>query len=319
MTEEVVPYGADLPPLGAVTIPNPGDGDALLARAFLARAIRSDVTDASTYEAGAHLLMQLKATRKATDDKRLLLKKPLDALVKIVQDMYNPILAAYDQGEIQLKEKLNTYDQEQRRIAADAQRRAQAEADRVRRETEERAAAARRKAEADAAEIRRKADAQAEEERRKARAVADEQRRQAEAAAAAGRAEEARKLREKAAEDQAAADARAAEMQLKAAAKADEKIDRAEQRASDLETQAVATVAPIVQSATPKVSGVSRRTNWVYRVKDASQVKPMFMMMDETKIASTVRSLHKDAETVVGGIEVFEEAALGARKGASSA
>ena len=74
-----------------------------------------------------------------------------------------------------------------------------------------------------------------------------------------------------------------------------------------------APIAPppvILPKSVPKVSGVSSRKGWKWRLKDPSKVKREFLMVDEVKINSIVRSLGKNAEEVVCGIECYEETTI---------
>lgn len=57
----------------------------------------------------------------------------------------------------------------------------------------------------------------------------------------------------------------------------------------------------------PKVAGIVGRRVWTYRIVNPAAVKDEFRILNEALIGKTVRSLHKAAEDVVGGIEAFEE------------
>lgn len=144
---------------------------------------------------------------------------------------------------------------------------------------------AQRKADAEAAKERARLQAIADAAAEKARQEAQERRKAAEAAAAAGRAEEAAKFA-----------AQAARIEEKGAAKQEA-----------FESRAASVVAPVVQSAAPKVSGVGARDNWTYRIVDPAKISAQFLIPDEIKIGKIVRSLKKEAETLVGGIEVSND------------
>lgn len=114
---------------------------------------------------------------------------------------------------------------------------------------------------------------------------------------AARKAEEARRQ----AEAQAQADAEA----LKAAEIA-EKAGRLDEAQSIIE-DAASTPAPvvIVPKDTPKVEGHSRRRLKKFRFT-GKPVNSAYLMPDEVKIGQLVRALGKPAESLVGGIEVYE-------------
>ena len=65
--------------------------------------------------------------------------------------------------------------------------------------------------------------------------------------------------------------------------------------------------------APPKTAGVSVRTKSKHRIINVAAIDPKFMMPDEKKITQVVRSMGKDAEMIVGGIEVYEEPIVSAR------
>jgi len=67
--------------------------------------------------------------------------------------------------------------------------------------------------------------------------------------------------------------------------------------------------APVVVKAPerPKVAGISKTImTWKWRVKKPDAIDRKFMAIDQVKINSIVRSLGKNAESIVGGIEVFQ-------------
>ena len=65
--------------------------------------------------------------------------------------------------------------------------------------------------------------------------------------------------------------------------------------------------------APPKAAGVSVRTKPKYRIINVAAIDPKFMMPDAKRIAQVVTGMGKDAEQVVGGIEVYEEPVVSAR------
>ena len=169
---------------------------------------------------------------------------------------------------------------------------------------------AEKKAEAYRVEEKRKADAEAkrinDENARAAQLKADQEKREAEKVAAEkkratiaevnallkegtiGKREAAKRLKEAGAEEEAAVQA--------AAATAEEA------------KKAPPPVAK-VESNIPKVSGIKGRTNWKFKIVDASKIPHNYCKPDEVLIGDTVRRV-KDkakAESIIPGIEVWSE------------
>jgi hypothetical protein len=135
--------------------------------------------------------------------------------------------------------------------------------------------------------IRIEAQRRADEEARQARA-------KAEAEAAAGRAAEAAKLQ----------------------ARAEVRVERAEAKADALQTAATMAVAPVVQSARPKVAGVATREVWTFRVEDETKVPREFLTIDESKLRRYVAAMKGDAK--VAGVRIYSERQVAARAGGAS-
>lgn len=70
---------------------------------------------------------------------------------------------------------------------------------------------------------------------------------------------------------------------------------------------------PTVSVQGPKAAGVSSRKVWKYRVTDANAVKREFLDLVKSRVDAAVKSLGKDAEKIVGGIEVYEDESLSVR------
>jgi hypothetical protein len=85
--------------------------------------------------------------------------------------------------------------------------------------------------------------------------------------------------------------------------------DAAEEIISMPATPVVVKPAP----APPKTAGVSVRTKSKHRIINVAAIDRKFTMPDEKKIAQVVRSMGKDAEMIVGGIEVYEVPIVSAR------
>lgn len=115
----------------------------------------------------------------------------------------------------------------------------------------------------------------------------------------------------------------AREEKQKAEAKARKERDRLEkqareaeekgraERAEVLRDRAVSTVAAAPVTEAPKVSGISTRTVWKFRVVDAAKVPDKYKLVDEKKIGGVVRALKGDTD--IEGIEVWEESSMAAR------
>lgn len=65
------------------------------------------------------------------------------------------------------------------------------------------------------------------------------------------------------------------------------------------------TVAPVVLPPPPRVSGVSTRTAWGYRIVNPALIPKEYMIPDTVMIGGVVRALK--GQTSIPGIEVFEE------------
>lgn len=139
---------------------------------------------------------------------------------------------------------------------------------------------------------------EAEREKRAAQQAAD----------AAKAASQAATQEEKAAETVVRkADQSAQAVLDKAEQKAETIVQRGTARAEQLQAHAQSIVAPVVTEERPRVTGSARVKKWMWKVKEGGQVDRKFLKLDESKIGSTVRALGKDAEEVVGGIEVWDE------------
>lgn len=70
----------------------------------------------------------------------------------------------------------------------------------------------------------------------------------------------------------------------------------------------VAPVAP--RPVAPKISGVSIRKKWSFRITDPNAVPRKYLSIDEKKIGAEVRAFK--GETIIAGVEVFQEELIGA-------
>lgn len=84
-----------------------------------------------------------------------------------------------------------------------------------------------------------------------------------------------------------------------------------EEKAAELEQQAAVVVAPIVQTAAPKVEGVSFREVWKFEVTNPALVPLDYQMPDEQKIGSVVRATKGSVQ--IPGVRVWSEKQVAAR------
>lgn len=68
----------------------------------------------------------------------------------------------------------------------------------------------------------------------------------------------------------------------------------------------------ILPKSTPKVDGISTRKIWRWRLKNIAQIDRKYLVPNDVAINAQVRALGKDAESVVGGIDVFYETVVAA-------
>lgn len=112
--------------------------------------------------------------------------------------------------------------------------------------------------------------------------------------------EEARKADEKARKDREKLEKQAADA---------EAAGRTE-RADALRDRAVSIVAAVPITEAPRVSGISTRKIYKFRIVDASKVPDQYKVIDEKRIGAVVRALKTDAN--IPGVEVYEETSLAA-------
>lgn len=138
-----------LAPVAALTIP---DSMALNARATTAlRFIESmQITSAEDYALAADELRSIKAKANAIEEQRTGITGPINQALKAINALFKSPSELLGQAESLLKRKMLEWDQEQARIRAELQRKA-----------DEAAAAERRRLEAEALERQREAEAAA--------------------------------------------------------------------------------------------------------------------------------------------------------------
>ena len=113
--------------------------------------------------------------------------------------------------------------------------------------------------------------------------------------------------RERLADARRAAEAKAVEEAARL--EAEGKTDAAEARIAE-PVMPIVTTAPVAEA--PKADGIAVRTKTCYRITDAGKIAAAYLKPDEKKIGQIVRAMGADAETLVGGIEVYEEPVVAA-------
>jgi chemotaxis protein histidine kinase CheA len=291
--------------------------------AVVARAQNMAVTTPDEYETAVGVCRRIAKLVGEQEEERLGITRPMDAAKEKVMSFFKRSVAPLQAVDAVLRGKLRAYDAEQARIAAAERAKAEAEAKRQRdaaeakAKQEREAAALKARQEQEKADSARREQEAAEAQARKEREAAEQAQRDAEAAKARGDAEAAARAAQEAA--QAAERAKAARTiattaattAAKAETKAGAIVAKAEEKAEVLEAQAASIVPVVVEQQQVKAAGLSRRRNWKYKITDPAAVLRAFTMPDDKKIGALVRSLGKDAEGMVGGIEVWDEAVLG--------
>ena len=122
------------------------------------RALELLVRSPHEYEQASHFLGAIKGKYKEIEGYRVYLKQPHLEGCKRVDEFFNPPLQFLKDAEKAAKDKLLGYESEQRRIAAEEQRKFDEKARKEREALEAKARAEREKADAEAREIQRKAD-----------------------------------------------------------------------------------------------------------------------------------------------------------------
>ncbi len=87
---------------------------------------------------------------------------------------------------------------------------------------------------------------------------------------------------------------------------ADEILEEALEEVEDIPV--IATVKNIEQA-----KGVSTKAVFKWKIKDEAKINRQFMCVDEKKINQLVRTMKKDAQEMVGGIEVYVEEQVAVR------
>lgn len=81
-------------------------------------------------------------------------------------------------------------------------------------------------------------------------------------------------------------------------------------KAEEFQERAQSVVAPVVQVAAPKVSGVSIPKVWVFEITDEDLIPREYLVVDETRIRRVVTALKGD--TKIPGVRVYEQKRIAA-------
>lgn len=300
-----------------VQIPMPTTLGAAEATAILARAKAFQITDRESYIMGSDMLDAVKKRWAAAERDRKTQKEPLDLAVTRLQTFWKNLLNPLALAEDALKQSLTKYDTEQRRIAAEMQRKADETAERERQRIEKEAADKRREAQVEeqrrAREIAEQRTAEEKAKREAAEAVAAVERAKREAAEAAAAGDEAlaaeaeqrgKEARERAI--QAEMDRQQAEDEATTSQARSEELERQTIAAAEaLDAQASMVLAPTVQAQTVAIPGQFVTTSWDYELIDITKVNPDYLVLNEKAVGALVRSMKENAAKVIGGIRVF--------------
>jgi hypothetical protein len=204
-----------------------------------------------------------KAMAKRRESQREELVRPHLNEQRRINDLYKPVISAFESLAARVDAKLSTYRRKKQLAIEEANRKAIAEVDAIRREQERKAEAARQEAERLKREALRLEEERIEREIAAEMAKADAARKEAEAKAAieAARQAQDKEQEEVALRAQAQAKAEETSRLMRAEAErilAEEEQKRLEKAAAKLEVKAdhaearAMTVAPVIQSAFPK-------------------------------------------------------------------
>jgi hypothetical protein len=91
-----------------------------------------------------------------------------------------------------------------------------------------------------------------------------------------------------------------------------EKSGQHEEAAAVIEKPIAVSVAPVTPLVQPK--GISTRTDWDFRILDASKIRREYLMADEVKMRRVVRAMGPDAAAMIGegAVEIIEKTIVAA-------
>lgn len=83
-----------------------------------------------------------------------------------------------------------------------------------------------------------------------------------------------------------------------------------ESKAEAFQERAAAVVAPVVQTQTPKIGGISIPKVWTFEITDSDLIPREYLIVDETRIRRVVTALKGD--TKIPGVRVYEQKRISA-------
>lgn len=270
-TDAVVPYKKP----NAAALVALADSNLEIAKDF-------EITTQKGADLAAEELAKIKAIAKRLEDWRLSITRPMDQAKDAVMDMFREPKEKLAEAERLLKQAINKFINEQRRIAAEAQAKAEAAARAERERLEREAAEQRRKAAEEAAAAEKARAHAAALEREGKLAAAEAERRQAEA------------------------------LQAKS-------VESEEIAATKVDTAAVI-VAPRISAGPVKVAGTGSRKTWKARVTDKQAfvafiaTRPdllALVLFDDGAINKLAAALK--GELKFPGVETYEDEILTSR------
>ena len=249
------------------------------ARGMVEVAECIEIDGAEMYEIAGGQLKEVKAMAKRLEEQRKSITKPLDEAKKAVMDTFRPALEFCEQAESTIKRSMLAYDEEQRRIRQEEERKAREKAEAERKRIQE--------------EARKKAAAEAEAARKKA-------------------AEEAEKLK-------AAGDAEAAEAAQKKAEQEAEAKAREAERQAQLEAEQVAVHAPVEQPQKVSgvsyrdnwKAEVEDIDAVIKAAAEGNQLARALLTVDSKVLGQQARSLKQNLQ--VPGIRAYSERTVASR------
>lgn len=264
---------------------------------YLIKANALKVTSQAEHAQAIELLTQIAAKKKAAEEERLKITRPMDAAKTAVMTFFSALTDPFTSVDSIVRKKVKDWEAAEKLRIASAQKL-----------LDDQAAGERKKLADQAAEEKRKADAKAEEQRILAKQQEDAA---AKLLSQADDAEDPNRARELVKQ--------ATTMQADAA-KLSRKADTIEQKAADkveiLESRAATVVAPMVQPAQLKTSGRIKRVVWKFEILDAAKLSRMVLTPDESKILALVKSLHHEAAAIIGepgAVRIWDEDDIGIR------
>lgn len=74
------------------------------------------------------------------------------------------------------------------------------------------------------------------------------------------------------------------------------------------------TVAPVIELEKPRAAGISARKKYRFHIIDPTKIDRKFLIPDESKIRGVVDRMGMDAVGLVGGIQVYADTVISARR-----